>query len=233
MTRAPTDQHQRDQLIKEHLGFVRAVAAKVKKSLSPQLDFEELVAYGSKGLVEAAERFDPSRGVAFTTFSYYRIRGAIYDGLRQQGWLSRSQYGRFVAAANSYMENQAERGAGPAGTVKTEQTVEDLANTLDDLATIFLTSMSGEDGPEPADQSTPDGSRALEEKESSAAVQHAVRKLPAKERSLVERYYYGDTSLAQAGRDLGLSKSWASRLHARAIRLLSRELGHLAPSGSP
>lgn len=232
MTTKTRDVAGRDKLIQDHLGYVRGIAAKVKKSLSPQLDFDELVAYGAQGLVEAADRYDPSRGIAFTTFSYYRIRGAIYDGLRQQGWLNRSQYARFSAASNSYLQNTGDRTSGGEPSAgrqgSTEQAVQDLASTLDDLATIFLTSMTGDDGVEFPDQVTPDGAEVLESRETSEQVQQAVRRLPDKERRLMEGYYFKNLSLEQAGQTLGLSKSWASRLHTRAIRLLSRELEHLA-----
>jgi RNA polymerase sigma factor FliA len=225
MTPNPSD---RDQLIEEHLGYVRAIAAKVRKSLSPNLDFDELVAYGSKGLVEAADRFDATRGVAFTTFSYYRIRGAIYDGLRQQGWLNRSQYARFSAASNSYLQNIGDREQPASGAPSNPtQAAHELAGALDDLTTVFLTSMCG-DGEEPVDDATPDGEEVLEDKETRVEVRQAVQRLPDKERQLMEGYYFKNLSLEQAGKTMGLSKSWSSRLHTRAVRLLSRELGHLA-----
>jgi len=84
-------------LIENHLALVQAIARKVKKTLSASIDFEDLVGYGSKGLVEAAERFDPTQGVTFSTFAYYRIRGAMFDGLRTMGWYSRSDYARYRA----------------------------------------------------------------------------------------------------------------------------------------
>lgn len=223
------DRQARDRLINEHLGYVKAIAAKEKKSLSPRLDLEEMVAYGHRGLVEAAERFDPARGVAFTTFSYYRIRGAIYDGLRQLGWLSRSQYGRFRAAANSYMENQCDREQAVQGQPSSGQdNIQDLAETLNDLATIFLTSLGDRPQNEPADIRTQDSCQALECKETNEAVRNALIKLPEKERRIIELHYFQDLSLLEAGKRLGLSKSWSSRLHARAVRLLARELDHLA-----
>ena len=105
--------------------------------------------------------------------------------------------------------------------------MKDLAGALDDLATVFLTSMCG-DGEEPVDDATPDGEEVLEGKETQVEVRRAVQRLPDKERQLMEGYYFKNLSLEQAGKTLGLSKSWSSRLHTRAVRLLSRELGHLA-----
>jgi RNA polymerase sigma factor for flagellar operon FliA len=218
------------RLIQEHLGYVRSIAAKVRQSLrGSQLDFEELVAFGSKGLVEAAQRFDPTRGVAFTTFSYYRIRGAIFDGLRQTGWLKRSRYARFSEAANSYLENHSERESsrGQPSHATTEETVKTMTDTLQDLTVIFLASFNADEQLEMADSQTPDGSQSLEGKETREAVQRALQCLPEKERLLVDYCYFQGLSLSEAGRKLGLSTSWSSRLHARAIRLLAQELGHL------
>jgi RNA polymerase sigma factor for flagellar operon FliA len=80
------------QLVEQHLQLVQAIARKVKKTLGASIEYDDLVAYGSKGLVEAADRYDARPGVAFTTFAYYRIRGAMFDGLRTMGWYSRADY---------------------------------------------------------------------------------------------------------------------------------------------
>src|SRR5262252_2218784 len=117
----------KSQLVEQNLSLVEAIARKVKRTLGASrstIELEDLVAYGSKGLVEAAERFDPRHGVAFSTFAYYRIRGAMFDGLRTMGWYSRADYARYRAEerANEYLRNQAERagaaraeGAAPPG----------------------------------------------------------------------------------------------------------------------
>src|SRR5215813_3283352 len=98
-------------LVEQHLPLVQAVARKVKRTLNAAVELEDLIGYGSKGLVEAAERFDPRHGVAFSTFAYYRIRGAMYDGLRSMGWYSRADYARYRAEerANEYLQSHADR----------------------------------------------------------------------------------------------------------------------------
>src|SRR5215471_8434219 len=105
-----------NRLVEQHLSLVQALARKVKKSVGASIELDDLVAYGSKGLVEAAERFDARQGVAFSTFAYYRIRGAMYDGLRTMGWYSRSDYARYRAEerTNEYLRNQAERAGALA-----------------------------------------------------------------------------------------------------------------------
>src|ERR1700758_114335 len=108
---------EKNQLVEQHLGLVQAIARKVKKTLGARIDLDDLVAYGAKGLVEAAERYDARPGVAFTTFAYYRIRGAMFDGLRTMGWYSRADYARYRAEerANEYLQSHADREGTPEG----------------------------------------------------------------------------------------------------------------------
>ena len=73
----------RDRLILEHLSYVRHILGKMLGSLPDYVDHENLESAGILGLVEAAGQYDPARGVAFTTFAYQRIRGAILDELRR------------------------------------------------------------------------------------------------------------------------------------------------------
>src|SRR4051812_15422078 len=108
---------ERDRLVAEHLSLVPAIAGKLKRSVGKTIDFDDLVGYGNKGLIEAAERFDGREGVTFTTYAYYRIRGAMLDGMRTMGWYSRADYARYRAEerAHEYLANAAEReGAAQA-----------------------------------------------------------------------------------------------------------------------
>src|SRR5688572_10390908 len=102
---------EKNQLVEQHLSLVQAIARKLKKTLGRSMEYDDLVAYGSKGLVEAAERYDARPGVAFSTFAYYRIRGAMFDGLRTMGWYSRADYARYRAEerANEYLQSQSDR----------------------------------------------------------------------------------------------------------------------------
>jgi RNA polymerase sigma factor for flagellar operon FliA len=215
------------KLVEQHLDLVQAIARKVKKSLGARIEFDDLVAYGSKGLVEAAERFDARPGVQFTTFAYYRIRGAMYDGLRTMGWYSRADYARYRAEerANEYLQSHADRPAGEGGAGQTADQAEALAavaQVLSGVAAVHITSLEAAStvadetfaAPDAAIDSTRLGSRARE----------AVTKLPEKERRLLELYYFEDKTLEEAGAALGLSKSWACRLHARAVDLLRQAL---------
>ena len=97
----------RQELAEKYQPYVRSIAGKIKKTLSKDIEFDDLVGYGMLGLFEAADRFDAKYGANFMTFAYYRIRGAIYDGLRGMGWVSRTEYQRyrFEQHANAYLTN--------------------------------------------------------------------------------------------------------------------------------
>ena len=84
----------RGRLIEECQGLVRSLALRVQKSLPRHFELDDLISYGQVGLAEAARDFDPTRGGQFTTFAYYRIRGAIYDGISKMAWVNRAQYRR-------------------------------------------------------------------------------------------------------------------------------------------
>ena len=103
------------KLIETSLSYSHAIAAEVMRKLPPDLEKKDIQGWAELGLVEAANSFDPTRGVQFKTFAYYRIRGAIYDGLRKMGWYPKGQYRqmRFEMAANEYLKDVS---AGSSGT---------------------------------------------------------------------------------------------------------------------
>src|SRR5260221_12843160 len=102
-----TTAKERQRLVDANVPFVRSIAAKIKEQLPREIEFDDLVAYGMQGLLEAAQRFDGSHGTSFTTFAYYRVRGAMFDGLRGMGWLPRAEYSplRFEERASPSLSN--------------------------------------------------------------------------------------------------------------------------------
>jgi RNA polymerase sigma factor for flagellar operon FliA len=217
------------RLIDDHLSWVRALASAIQREIDFGVELDELIAFGPEGLVEAAGRYDPRRGAQFKTFSYYRIRGAIYDGLRELGWLRPAEYARwrFASGANEYLANRADRAAPAGGRAApfAEDEVDSVARAVDGLAAIFV--MSIETAPhatELADGAGVPLDEALARGQQEGRVRTALSRLPDKERRILSDHYYGDLNLLEAGRRQGLSKSWASRLHARALELLAAEL---------
>jgi RNA polymerase sigma factor FliA len=222
----------RQRLVDANVPFVRSIAAKIKEQLPREIEFDDLVAYGMQGLLEAAERFDGSHGTSFTTFAYYRVRGAMFDGLRGMGWLPRAEYARlrFEERASAYLANLADRDAGaaasgqPLAPTRIEDEVRAIADALGGVAAVFVTTMDARREEAESGSLTPAPQQHLEKSERNRAIRRALDCLPPKERRLLELYYYEDRSLQEAGQVMGLSKSWSSRLHARAITLLKQAL---------
>lgn len=77
------------KLVVQYIPLANKLAYQKKKSLPKFVDVEDLKSAAYLGLVEAASRFNPSFGVAFSTFAYPRIFGSIHDYLRDQGWIKR------------------------------------------------------------------------------------------------------------------------------------------------
>lgn len=221
-------------LVTQYTDYVRSIAGKIKKTLSKNIEFDDLVSYGMAGLLEAADRYDPKYGANFMTFSYYRIRGAIYDGLRGMGWVSRSEYQkiRFEERASSYLANMANRQMGSTAEHKSvEDNIEELANQVSQLVTIYVTSLEGMENAQFEDDKLPPSDERLADVQMRGYVREAINKLPDQDRELLTLYYFHEMSLQQVGERLGLSKSWTSRRHAQAIDKLSRIMQDITRSG--
>ena len=214
--------------------MVRAIAVQVRNQISERLELDELVGYGSEGLIDAAERYDPVHGVKFSTFAWHRVRGAIYDGLREMGQLKRGDYARLQVAlrAGELLENLAERergaaeaAAGVPPTPSVEDDLRALHEVLSSVAASYVASFEalGERGLELATDDQP-FDEVLAARTVLPRVRRALATLPERERHFIEKHYFEDKTLLEAGAELGLSKSWASRLHARAIALLRERL---------
>ncbi|MEK6607882.1 MAG: sigma-70 family RNA polymerase sigma factor [Myxococcota bacterium] len=217
MTPPLTDDDRR-ALVDRNLDYVRALAVEIVRTLPAQTSLDDLVAYGTKGLIEASRRYDPARGASFSTFAYYRIRGAIFDGLRTMDWFPRrSPALRFESRASELCaavgESEAAERADGLRTASLEQQLASIDGLLGDLSIVFVATLDDFE----------DAALVGPSQEGAADRVHlgpALAKLPPREREVLRLHYVEDESLQQIGRRLGLSRSWASRLHARAIRLL-------------
>jgi RNA polymerase sigma factor FliA len=223
-----------DQLVERNLDLARQAAAMIYPRVRAHIEFDDLVALGRIGLVEAASRYDETRGASFATFAWYRVQGAIVDGLRKQTSLPRRVWSKLVAlrAASEYLETQSERERGATGKgLTTSDTADALAKVKDAIAairTMYVTSLDAarEQGFDAADTAA----SADVQLASSRLAKHlraAIDSLPDRERALMTKFYWEGKSLLDAGQDLGISKSWASRLHAQAVDRLRASLERL------
>lgn len=217
----------RARLVEDHLDTARRAAKMIYPRVKEHVEFDELVAIGVTGLAEAAQRFDPTRGASFNTFAWYRVQGAIIDGLRKSTNLPRRVWAQLVAlrAASEYLEHRIERDAGAAQKgAKPAEGADALAavkSAMSAIRTMYLTSLETmrESGFDPG-QPAPDVASDIDDRRGAIRIRKAIEKLPDKERELVKKHYWEGKNLLEAGAELGISKSWASRLHAQAVERL-------------
>ena len=222
-----------EQLIEGCQGLVRSLAWKIHRNLPSYVDIDDLIGYGQLGVAEAARDFDPTRGGRFTTFAYYRIRGAIYDGLSKLTWFSRAQYHamRYEQMANELLRLEGEPDAEPAGS-RVEDEARWLKGLTGSLAVVYLaTHPDGDDENAEAmpieDQSAPAPLSVAIGRETSQKLHELIDALPVEAGSLIRAVYFEGLTLQEAGQRLGVSKAWASRLHAKTLARLARSLQRL------
>jgi RNA polymerase sigma factor for flagellar operon FliA len=191
------------EFIEQHEKMVYGLAHRLRRELSLRGDLDDLVAFGFGGLLEAQHRFDPGRGVRFRTFAYHRVRGAMLDGVRKMSQLPRRAHERLQPPGQS----------SPTAL----PTALDKAFTRMGAGLIMATVLQGRFGDE-----SPEA--VLLKNETIARLLHALPKLPPRQRVLVRGYYFEGRSIDTMARELGISKSWASRLHTHALRMLREAL---------
>jgi len=223
---------ERDQLIEQYMPYAASIASRVCQSLSSAVDYEEVLCNARLGLLEAAKRFDDNQEVDFRTFAYYRIKGAIYDGLRRSGWLPRTLYAKikFEEAANEYLQNRSLGSSKEKVGRGTHEKVEDnsVAETVNSLASIYIISLDASEDMDVEDQDSADVEQRTEFMQVRRHMRDAIGTLPEKEKQLIMMYYFQNKTLEEVGAKLGLSKSWTSRLHARALSLLFKRIRNRA-----
>ena len=224
--RSPADV---DALVTEHLPLaafaVNAVAARI--SLPAHVSRDDLVSCAHVALVEVARRFDPSAGASFATYALARLQGAVLDELRSGDWASRS-----VRAAARRTDAAADALTLSLGRPPTR---EELATALGvprseleslqvDVHRAVMVSIDAETSPDGGSLDLPDTGespeRALLRGERARYLHEAIRALPDRLDEVVERNFFGDESLTDIAKDLGVTLSRVSQMRARALTLL-------------
>ena len=209
------------------LDLVEIIARQVARRVSSVVTVDDLRSFGREGLLRAARSFDESRGVPFRRWANVRVRGAMIDGVRQWGELPRRVYRelRALEAGDRLLEAYDEEdAASPAATPEAADAR--LTDYLAGMATAMaLGTVSTGSAPERvADGGSTTPEELVADAEIGARLRTVVATLPERERALIERHYFGEETLDAVAASLGLSKSWGSRLHARAIESLARAL---------
>lgn len=210
-------------------GRVTALARHYARAFGGRFSEAELESYGLDGLLDAARRFDGARGVPFKAFAALRIRGAILDGARRESKLPRSvRQALRVAEACAALGESACEGLYEAERPARLDAERCLGEHLARLATaaalcLVVESVWDEDGLNAVDRA-PDPEHVVERSELGELLQGELEELPTEEHVIVRRHYFGGERLDEIATSLGLSKSWVSRLHQRAVDRLAKRL---------
>jgi RNA polymerase sigma factor for flagellar operon FliA len=224
-----TEPSKRDALVMAHVDLVKAMASRLGRRLPSQVELSELVSVGVLGLIEAANRYQPSLGVPFDAFARRRINGAMLDALRGLDWVPRSlrKLQRDVDQAMSRLrhtlgrEPEASEIAAALGV-----SPDDYDAKLDELrlAEVAVVQAAGT-GDESVglldvavDEQGPYGQ--LERRELRARLVEALKRLPERERLILAMSYEQEMTLAEIGQVIGVGESRVSQLRTQAISRL-------------
>lgn len=217
----------------EGLASVKPIALRLRRTLGRAAEMDDLISYGQGGLLDAARRYDPSRGVPFRAFANFRIRGAMLDGIRQLSHLPRRVHERLKAFENASLFSEGaleDMNATPPPGQTSADRERRLVEHLAGMATAIATGLISEAATDDQGAATAMASSQLSPEEHSSRqqllhmVERAIDTLPEQEAVLIRRHYLEGERFDQVAAELGLSKSWASRLHTRAIGRLTKRL---------
>jgi len=215
--------------------FVEALARRMAATMPHSIDVSDLVQDGVIGLIDAAHRFDDSRGIKFETFAERRIRGAMIDALRKDAWpRGVRRVRRELEAAREKLRKTLGHEPSLADLAKEIGSDEKrLGKTIVRINTIESTSpfSSAENVDEsqlpavmvPAEPERPD--LQYERDEVKGRVRNAIATLPPREQRVIALYYYNEVTMKDIGAELGVNESRVSQLHARAIKRMRDALG--------
>lgn len=230
----------RDALVEQNLRLVHHVARKMARTLSVEVDVDDLVSAGTIGLINAIETFDPDRGLAFSTFAAPRIWGAILDDLRRWDHVPRSvrRKQRMLASARESLAGTLNREPNALETA--EQLGIDIetywkweADAQDSVHISLDSPIGNEDGMRttPLDILVGDEGDAVDERLThDQEVEHLREELLAlgeRERLVLSLYYYEGLKLHQIATILNLTESRISQIRSQALRTLRGRMGRL------
>ncbi len=232
----------REELILKYTPLIRYIAGKLAMRLPPHISMDDLMSSGVIGLMDAIEKFDPSKKIQFKTYAEFRIRGAMLDELRAQDWVPRSVRKKASELEKTYQKLEKKLGR-PA---EDEEVAEALGLTMDQFYDLLektknvtfldieaLRRRMPEGSDEDlfdliADDSESDPFIQLNLTEVKELLVNGINELPEKERLVLSLYYYEDLTMREIGEIMGYTESRISQMHTKAIMRLRASLSDVA-----
>jgi RNA polymerase sigma factor FliA len=231
----------RDKFIRQYMPLVKYVAGKVSVGLPGSIDFDDLVGFGQFGLLDAINKYDPDKNVKFKTYAVTRIRGAIFDEMRQLDWVPRSvrQKSREIEDTIIRLESRIGRTASDAEIAQelhmSEEEFQQAIMKVSGTSVLSLNDVwySGDDSDhlsigdsiESPQSMNPDV--LVEREEIRKVIIQAINELPEKEKMVIVLYYHEDLTFKEIGQVLDVSESRISQLHTKANLRLRAKLTNI------
>ena len=231
----------REKFIRQYMPLVKYVAGKVAVGMPSNVEFDDLVGYGQFGLLDAINKYDTSKNVKFKTYAVTRIRGAIFDELRQIDWVPRSvrQKSREIEDAIASLESRLGRTASNAEIAESlNMTEEDYNRTVMKVSGTSILSLNdvwyaGDDNDNMSIGNNIEAPSSLnpdimaEREDEKKVIAEAINELPEKEKMVIVLYYHEDLTFKEIGEVLEVSESRISQLHTKANLRLRAKLTNL------
>ena len=226
----------RDELITEYLPYVKRIVQRISVHLPSNVETDDLINAGIIGLIQAAERYDPTMENQFITYAVFRIKGAVLSELRSRDFLSKSNRRKAREIENTCLslEQKLSRQA------KDEEVAENLGLSLDEfyrikkISSISFISFEEIGYTSKEDQKslmhylishdTEDALTLTRLNEIETAIAEAIGALPDKERKVISLYYWEEFTMKEIGKTLDITESRVSQIHSQAIGRLRRKL---------
>ncbi|MCB0389743.1 MAG: FliA/WhiG family RNA polymerase sigma factor [Bdellovibrionales bacterium] len=228
---------QKDKLIMEYAPLIKFIAQKIAIRLPSNIELDDLISSGVIGLMDAIEKYDPTRDNKFKTYAEFRIRGSILDELRAQDWVPRSVRDKAKMLDRTLIQLEAELGRSATDeeiAEKLEMSLEEFYDLVNQVKPVSVLSID-----EQATFSTVDKQsilnllegckinnpfNQLNLKSVKEVVTTSIEDLPERQRLVLSLYYYEDLNLKEIGKILRVTESRVSQLHAQAISRLRAKL---------
>ncbi len=227
----------KEEFVIKYAPLIKTIAGRLAMKLPPHVDQDDLLSAGIMGLLDAIDKFDPDKGVAFKSYAEFRIRGAMLDELRAMDWVPRSVRKNAKILEEAYEKVESKKMA-PATD---EEVAKELNMELDAFYQLLeqtrgVSIISEEELGELIshrqvnglwemyqDKRQADPIAHLDFVELREIIAEAIDKLPKNERLVVSLYYYEELTMKEIGEVMGYTESRISQLHTKAvIRLRNR-----------
>lgn len=229
--------NQKEELIREYAPLIKFVAQKIAVRLPPNIELDDLISAGSIGLMDAIDKWDPTRDNKFKTYAEFRIRGSILDELRAQDWIPRSVRDKAKALDRTISALENDLGRYPTEeeiSAKLNMPMGEFHDLVNQVRPVSLLSI--DDQPTFSDSDKKSIANLLEGAKSGNpfnqlnvkvvkdVVAKAIEELPERQRLVLSLYYFEDLNLKEIGQVLRVTESRVSQLHAQAVTRLRAKL---------